>query len=386
MKKKFLTLALSSFCIFSMVGCAGGSNNPSNSQSDSGSNQPSTTMKVTVTFYMNDGTNNVHETKEVDYGTKTTAPSTPKRDGFKFRGWYVEPDCLIKYNFTTLLKSNTSLYALWEEKVVNPDQGGGNEGGGDIGGGESEGGELGGVDVSTITTGAIITRGEVTTGFELSLNEGATGPDNLLGEYFVEGLNLKAGDKISFKFEGKMITTGIGEEGDENHPNNAINTATPEAPIFEIVKDAKANVYLKSWEGNGFSFWVTGNDVAPNPNPDSGDTGGGEETTSTTYTVTSLPDWLYNDNCVLFAWVWGDDNPGKWVATEGSGTSLSFTVDAKINGFNLVRCKAGSTTPNWDEKGEGDGRIYNKSQNAPFESGTTSYTMAEDKWSGYPEN
>ncbi|MCQ2802473.1 MAG: hypothetical protein MJ225_02230, partial [Bacilli bacterium] len=39
-----------------------------------------------------------------------------------------------------------------------------------------------------------------------------------------------------------------------------------------------------------------------------------EVITELTYTVTSLPSWVFDDECVLFAWVWGGGaGNGEWV-------------------------------------------------------------------------
>ena len=95
----------------------------------------------------------------------------------------------------------------------------------------------------------------------------------------------------------------------------------------------------------------------------------------TTYTITSLPNWIRNDNCVIFAWAWGDSNGGDWYSCNFTN-STTITVDllSDSNGMLLVRCIAGTTTPNWGESNNVAGRIYNKTEDITFTDGVVSYT------------
>lgn len=77
-----------------------------------------------------------------------------------------------------------------------------------------------------------------------------------------------------------------------------------------------------------------------------------------------LPDWTWNDGCVMFAWCWGGAyGTGEWVkCTRESLTSLYWEVrEQQITGFKLCRCHAGTTVPYWNYQGNVPGRIYNVS-------------------------
>lgn len=83
-----------------------------------------------------------------------------------------------------------------------------------------------------------------------------------------------------------------------------------------------------------------------------------------TYTINEMPTWVKNNDCVIFAWVWGSWNQGSWESlTYTSDTSATFKVAQPLTGFLLARCAAGTTTPDWANKSQSDpGRIYNKTQ------------------------
>ena len=106
--------------------------------------------------------------------------------------------------------------------------------------------------------------------------------------------------------------------------------------------------------------------------------GGGSVTPgeTVTYTVNSLPDWIGNDNAALFAWAWGGDaGNGQWFTiTLTNKTTGTFNAPSNITGFNMARCTAGTTAPNWEAKGDSAGRIYNKTDNVNVTAGNTTYS------------
>ena len=54
------------------------------------------------------------DTVEVEDGKAVAEPAAPVRAGYDFKGWYTDKDCTTKYNFSTLVTSDTHLYAKWE--------------------------------------------------------------------------------------------------------------------------------------------------------------------------------------------------------------------------------------------------------------------------------
>ena len=77
-----------------------------------------TPTKHTVTFDPNEhGTAPAVQT--VTHGEKAKEPKAPTAEGYVFGGWYTEKECTNKYNFTTPVTGNITLYAKWT-KVITP--------------------------------------------------------------------------------------------------------------------------------------------------------------------------------------------------------------------------------------------------------------------------
>ncbi len=70
-------------------------------------------ISYTVTF---EADGKVVDTKNVVEGNKVTAPPDPKKDGWIFKGWYLET---TKYEFNSPVNSNITLKAEWDEAVKN---------------------------------------------------------------------------------------------------------------------------------------------------------------------------------------------------------------------------------------------------------------------------
>ena len=75
--------------------------------------------------------------QKVEYNTKATKPADPTKEGYTFKGWFLNDQ---KYDFNTPVIANITLKAKWEE---NKEEGGGEEGGGgqEEGGGQEGGGQ-----------------------------------------------------------------------------------------------------------------------------------------------------------------------------------------------------------------------------------------------------
>lgn len=54
----------------------------------------------------------------VKTGKKITAPAEPVRDGYTFKGWFTEKECKTEFDFTDAIEKDCTLYAKWEESVI----------------------------------------------------------------------------------------------------------------------------------------------------------------------------------------------------------------------------------------------------------------------------
>ncbi len=70
--------------------------------------------KYTVTFESNGGSK--VEAQEVSEGDKAVKPATdPAKDGYTFDGWYADKDLKTAFDFSAVIKADTTVYAKWTE-------------------------------------------------------------------------------------------------------------------------------------------------------------------------------------------------------------------------------------------------------------------------------
>lgn len=100
------------------------------------------------------------------------------------------------------------------------------------------------------------------------------------------------------------------------------------------------------------------------------------------YSVSGMPEWIQNDDCVIFAWVWSPNDSGSWKSlTYTDKTAATFNVAEELTGFLLARCIKDTTVPDWSIKDNTPGRIYNQTENIDCTSGVYAYTCAQ--WKEY---
>ena len=82
-----------------------------------------------VVYYLNDDTEDSYFVDDCDNEKIVNIPTDPVRDGYKFKGWYKEKECINKWDFENdivpekqydenneYIFIETSLYAKWESK------------------------------------------------------------------------------------------------------------------------------------------------------------------------------------------------------------------------------------------------------------------------------
>lgn len=196
--------------------------------------------------------------------------------------------------------------------------------------------------------------------------------ESLFLEHAIE-LEAKVGDRLPTRDDVKSTVEGSKFVAWTAYNNDGKLTEYTKVPGYQ-----NKILYASFAGGNG-------SDSSGGGSQGGGEQGGGGQPvdpTTLTYTVTGLPDWIQDDGCVIFAWVWGPSDGGSWKSLSyGSNHDASFTVGDALNGFLLARCKAGTTQPNWDEHGENVGRVYNKTNDIACSSGVYSYACAD--WVDY---
>jgi uncharacterized repeat protein (TIGR02543 family) len=85
--------------------------------------RPNTTKEhwhCTVTFNANGhGTAPAPQDIEWSNQDKATEPTAPTADGFNFLGWYTTAACTSQWDFNNIVPGDMTLYAKWEQVVVN---------------------------------------------------------------------------------------------------------------------------------------------------------------------------------------------------------------------------------------------------------------------------
>lgn len=76
--------------------------------------------KVTVTFVVDDAT---YKTVDTGEGQTVANIDDPTKSGYTFSGWYTDEACTAKFDFSTTLKENTTLYAGFTKNADSGDSG-----------------------------------------------------------------------------------------------------------------------------------------------------------------------------------------------------------------------------------------------------------------------
>ena len=193
-------------------------------------------------------------------------------------------------------------------------------------------------------------------------NEGK--PENVKEQYAALQVELKAGDE--FKITDFTESGWYGYSVAEAHAS----IEEGEDGNIKATLTGKYDIYFKINNDDTFSIYAAGAAEVIPPEP-------GEKVT---YTCTDLPDWIGNNEAVLFAWVWSNDTDGAWHEVTLTGTTATFELDAEAANFLLARCYPGTTTPDWDATTDAAGKIWNKKKDQACTAGVHSYSLPAAQW------
>ena len=197
-----------------------------------------------------------------------------------------------------------------------------------------------------------------------------TNVESLFLEHTME-LEAKVGDRLPTRDDVTSTVSGSTFVAWTSYNNDGKLTEYTKVPGYQN------KILYASFSGGG-GQGGGGSSSQPSGGSSQGGNSSQTPTTNVTYTITNLPDWIQNDGCVIFAWVWGPQDGGSWkTLTYGNSSDASFTVQGELTGFLLARCKAGTTEPNWEEHGDNVGRVHNKTNDIMCSSGTYSYACAD---------
>ena len=90
------------------------------SQWRNGANNLKAHWHCTVTFNAN-GHGTAPAAQDIQWSNrdKATEPTAPTADGYNFLGWYTNAACTNQWNFDNIVTGDMTLYAKWEQVVVN---------------------------------------------------------------------------------------------------------------------------------------------------------------------------------------------------------------------------------------------------------------------------
>jgi hypothetical protein len=201
-----------------------------------------------------------------------------------------------------------------------------------------------------------------------------TGVDSLFLEHTLE-LDTKVGDDLPGKTDVTSSVTGSQFVSWIAYNNIGSPTTYTKVPAVD-----KKILYASFSGGNGQGS------QSSSAQPSSSSQGQSSQSSSSslpssqvTYTVTSLPTWIQTDGCIIFAWVWSNNDGGSWKSLSyGTNNDASFIVDEELTGFLLARCVAGTTQPDWSIKsGSEPGRVFNKTNDIACQAGVHSYVCSD---------
>ena len=120
MKKiRFLLLGLVSMLILS--GCDFPLNPPKTPTVETPTEQltpiePTQTIEFKITFMVD---SSIYKELTIQKGDKINLPEVPTKEGFEFKGWFLDDDFKQEYNINSTISSDITLYAYFEEIIAD---------------------------------------------------------------------------------------------------------------------------------------------------------------------------------------------------------------------------------------------------------------------------
>ncbi|MBP3773123.1 MAG: hypothetical protein J6I53_10625 [Treponema sp.] len=206
-------------------------------------------------------------------------------------------------------------------------------------------------------------------------DSGSGGTDN--GEQYMASNNVAGTSNTLRQHIDKLIQirTDAGIEADSKRTTLSATSSVYAAKIEGSKKNLVVAIggsytppeegYGRIYKGTNFVIWEEG----------------AEDAYSDTRTLSvTVESWVWNYDAAVFAWVESGNSAGQWIPVTGSGTTAYLDVPSDTTSFYMVRCVAGTTTPDLNKTGDDTGRVYNKTNVIEVTSDTDSYAST---WSDY---
>ena len=206
------------------------------------------------------------------------------------------------------------------------------------------------------------------------------------GSLDIDGAPVKG--KVSELFYENTITW-VADPGTDLPKGDEVKSSVPGATFrgWAYYDEDNENVFPDYYEKVPVKAGLALKAIFDGTSGGGGGGGGSDPGTSVTYTITAFADWVPNDGATVFVWTWGGGSgDGAWtqvtLAYQGENNDYhnvtgTFNAPSNISGFNIARCSAGTSLPNWQATGDSAGRVYNKTADVVVYSGVTSYTAPE---------
>ncbi len=129
---KFFTIGASALALLGLAACTDAKKVDADDTGDANNSNQNNQVTNTDPVENNEGNITTHDgyfkvsydvqshgsapkTQAVDAGGKAVIPATPKADGYAFKGWYTDNQYTQRYDFTSEVTQDITLYAKWKE-------------------------------------------------------------------------------------------------------------------------------------------------------------------------------------------------------------------------------------------------------------------------------